>query len=86
MERKTPREPYYAQCQRCGQAGQTQIKSDIGVGTIGCTALICCCAPTFFWFPFVIDNCYDHSHKCQNCGNIITKEKFLLGTDGQAFK
>jgi hypothetical protein len=79
FNRKTPRESYPIKCKACGQHVNTQVKSEIGIGNVGCCIISCLTCPTCFWCPFVIDDCYDHSHKCPSCQAVAEKEKFLLG-------
>jgi len=75
--RKVPRQPAQMFCQVCDRNVNTLVSDEIGLGLIGCTAGLFCCATLLCWLPFCLQDCYDIEHRCSQCGVVIAKERFL---------
>jgi len=75
--RRLPRESAQMHCQVCDRTVNTLISDEVGLGLIGCTAGLFCCAPALCWLPLCLQDCYDIEHRCSQCGVSISKERFL---------
>ena len=75
--RTVPRKPIVTQCPACNNQITTRILTDIGCGLVSSMAGLFLCCPYACWVPLCMQDCYDISHNCPNCGYKISKEKFL---------